>query len=268
MADVLASLERMSVLVTELEVIVEGGRAKLVSGEKTKACVMSLAREFYEFVMHELTAVQARAGLTDEIDYVVRTLLGLSNSPRNRLAYRRQLTEIKPYIQEAMIDVMKSRSVRLVVSDIERAVLSTLAKMLPATAVSYEQVLIDIGHGKRVSWRGTATELREVLREVMDHLAPNDKVMAAQGFTLEKDRTRPTQRQKVKFILKARRSNSTAVATAEQALETFEDGIATLARSTYDRGSSSTHTATDGTELRKLKHYVDAVLVELLEINV
>lgn len=132
-------------------------------------------------------------------------------------------------------------------------------------AASYEQVLQDIATGKRVSWRGTGTELREVLREVMDHLAPDGDVMAASGFKLEGDLKRPTQKQKVRFILKARKR---AVGVAEASIETVEAGIATLARSTYQRGSVTTHASTDAAEVRKLKNYVDALLVELLEIGV
>ena len=126
-------------------------------------------------------------------------------------------------------------------------------------------VLKDIAAGKRVSWRGTGTELREVLREVMDHLAPDAEVMAAPGFKLEGDLKRPTQKQKVRFILKARRRS---VGVAEDTVETVEAGIASLARSTYQRGSATTHTSTDAAEIRKLKNCVDALLVELLEIAV
>ena len=115
-----------------------------------------------------------------------------------------------------------------------------------------------------MSWRGTGTELREVLREVMDHLAPDGDVMAAPNFKFEGELKRPTQKQKVQFILKARKR---AVGTAEGALDTVEEGIANLARSTYQRGSATTHSATDAAEVRKIKNYADALLVELLEIT-
>jgi predicted nuclease with RNAse H fold len=163
---------------------------------------------------------------------------------------------------------MKAKaSADLVLSKIEQAILQTLSRMLPVSAASYEQVLRDIHEADRVSWRGTGTELREVLREVIDELAPDDKVMASAGFTLEKDRKKPTQGQKVKYILRARRSRSAAIDTAKQSLETVDAAIADLARSTYNRGSASTHSATDGVEVRRIKAYVDAVLAELLEVS-
>jgi hypothetical protein len=109
--------------------------------------------------------------------------------------------------------------------------------------------------------------LREVLREVIDHLAPDDKVLAAPGFQLEPEQRTPTQKQKVRFILRARRNSSAAVSVAEASLETVDEAVASLARSTYRRGSVSTHMPTTVTEIRSLKRYVDALLAELLEIS-
>ena len=140
------------------------------------------------------------------------------------------------------------------------------SKMLPATGASYEQALLDITQGKRISWRGSATELREVLREAIDYLAPDDKVLGSPDFQLEQERTLPTQRQKVRFILRARKSNSASVAVAEGSLNTVDESVAALARSTYTRSSASTHASADASEIRKLKRYVDALLAELLEI--
>jgi hypothetical protein len=60
--------------------------------------------------------------------------------------------------------------------------------------------------------------------------------------------------------------SSAAVAVAETSLLTVEEAVASLARSTYQRGSVSTHTASNGSEIRSLKRYVDALLAELLEV--
>jgi hypothetical protein len=101
----------------------------------------------------------------------------------------------------------------------------------------------------------------------MDHLAPDDKVSAAPNFQLESGQNRPTQKQKVRYILKARRSSGAAVAVAEASVETVDEAAASLARSTYQRGSVSTHVGTTGKEIKSLKRYVDALLAELLEVS-
>src|SRR5438876_466117 len=249
----LTALERLSKSTARLASVVNSVRSRLVPPDNVAPLARSMAETYFRAILPDLQIVQNRLGLSEEIEFVVTTLLQLATEPREKGAYLGQINELRPYIREAMIDVMKARGVRrLVLSDTERGILTTLEKMLPTTASSYEQVLQDIAVGKRVSWRGTGTELREVLREVMDHLAPDGDVMAAPGFKLEGDLKRPTQKQKVRFILKARKRG---VSVAEDSVETVEEGIASLARSTYQRGSATTHSSTDAAEIRKLKNY-------------
>src|SRR6266853_172856 len=52
--------------------------------------------------------------------------------------------------------------------------LATLDKVVPTTALSSRQAPQDLGDQQRVSYRGTAAELREVLRELLDHLASDE----------------------------------------------------------------------------------------------
>ena len=268
MADPLESLDAMTGHVTALETAVKAGRSKHVTPSAVQPIARAIAKTYFESVRSDLEAVQNRSGLIEEIDFVVQAILQLATSARERRVYLGQVTELRPYLLEATVDLMKARgSPRLVLSDVERAILATLTVMLPGTAASYEQALRDIAQGARVSWRGTATELRETLREVMDHLAPDDKAMAVMGFQLESGQSKPTQKQKVRFILRARRSSSTAVAVAEASLETVDETVANLARSTYQRGSASTHVGTSGREIRNVKRYIDALLAELLEIG-
>lgn len=267
MADALAALDQMSEYVAALASAAATGRAKMLSVNVTQPTARSIAKVYFEAVRSELEVVQNRAGLVEEIDYAVQTLLQLAAAPREREAYLGQINELRPYLLEATVDLMKSAGTsRLVLSETERGILETLTAMLPGTAASYEQALRDIGQGVRVSWRGTATELRETLREVMDHLAPDDQVISSPGFQLEHGLTRPTQRQKVRHILRARRSSSATVAVAEASLNTVDEAVASLARSAYQRGSVSSHTGGSVTEVKKLKRYIDALLAELLEV--
>ncbi len=148
----------------------------------------------------------------------------------------------------------------------ERQILDTLAKILPLAAASYEQCIIDLGRLPRRSYRGVAHELREVLRESLDYLAPDADVMAEPGFKLEHGVTRPTQRQKALYVLRKRKLPREATAAPELAVSMVEELGAAIARSTYTRGSISAHISTSSQEVRQLKMYVDAVLAELLEI--
>jgi hypothetical protein len=150
-------------------------------------------------------------------------------------------------------------------SHAERIVLDAMTERgLACAAACYVQALRDIAQPNRVSWRGVAAEFREVLREVIDHLAPDEQVRAVPDFRPEGKDGRPSQTQRVVFALRTRRASDVAIKSDRQALSIVEEMIARLARSTDDRGSISTHNATDAAEVRTIQGYVDALLGELL----
>lgn len=149
-------------------------------------------------------------------------------------------------------------------SDTERRILATLKAMLPDAAASYEQAIIDLSVGARLSWRGTAVEFREVVREVLDHLAPDDAVTKEPGFKFEKDRISPTMKQKASFVLQSRGWSATSRKAPQDAIAVVDELTASFVRSTYERGSASTHGAPQKQEVERLKMYVDTVLIELL----
>lgn len=151
-------------------------------------------------------------------------------------------------------------------TSVESAILKTLDQIAPTSALSYQQVLLDLTDSNRKSYRGTASELREVLRELLDHFAPDADVMKT-GIKLEPGQTKPTMKQKTVFILKARGINETQRKTARDATEAVEGAVGSLARSVYDRGSLATHVETTKQEVMTFKGYADAVLAELLAIH-
>jgi hypothetical protein len=155
-----------------------------------------------------------------------------------------------------------------VVTDVEARIITTLEQLVPTAALSYQQALQDLATGtERLSFRGTANELREALRETLDHLAPDEDVMAAAGFALEQGQTRPTQRQKVRFILRSRHVPETARAAPENSVALVDELTGSLARASYVRSSISAHIASTRQEVRQMKMYVDSVLAELLQVH-
>jgi hypothetical protein len=149
----------------------------------------------------------------------------------------------------------------------ERLIIQTLSRILPAAAASYQQCLLDLSQGQRISYRGVAHELREVLRETLNYLAPDVEVMAEPGFKLDKDETRPTQRQKALHVLRKRRLSREAMSAPELTVSMVEELGASITRTAYTRGAKDAHTVSSAAEVRQLKMYVDAVLGELLEIH-
>ena len=146
-------------------------------------------------------------------------------------------------------------------------ILKSLRTINDSAAKSYEQGLIDLQVGTRSSWRGTAVEFREALREVLDQLAPDAEVEAQPNFKREPDTKGPTMKQKAVFILRARRTKKAQVKTFAEAFDVVDGLIGNLARSVYTRSSVAVHVADSREEARKVRDYVSLVLAELLEIG-
>lgn len=209
---------------------------------------------------------------TSELDEAIQSLLSLSSRrsyKKNYLEYFSGIKGLKDALEinrEVLISNILSKESKINLSPIELKILETLKEIDATLASSYGQVIKDINDPERISFRGTATELREILREVLDNLAPDADVMSPAGFKLEKERTTPTMQQKVRFILKSRGLTKGAIEVPENSVNLIDEK-SSLVRSAYTRGAISTHRATDRPEVKQLKMYVDGVLAELLEIN-
>jgi hypothetical protein len=152
-------------------------------------------------------------------------------------------------------------------SQIDERILVTLRALLPSAALSYEQALLDLNQQERLSWRGPAADLREALRETLDHLAPDDQVTGMQGYKQEPEARGPTMKQKVRYILRSRGAAKASAATTEDATVAIDEAMGTFVRSVYTRSSVSTHTPTAKGEVSSLLNLVRVVLSELLEVR-
>jgi hypothetical protein len=148
----------------------------------------------------------------------------------------------------------------------ENLILQTLESIVPSAAASYRQGLADLMGPERSSYRGTATEFRESLRETLDYLAPDEDVEAQVWYKPEDDQTKPTMKQKARFVLSSRERNKTQRESAEKALLIIEQVSGELMRAVYSRASLATHVHQTKDEVRQIKRYVDTLLFDFLEI--
>jgi hypothetical protein len=154
-----------------------------------------------------------------------------------------------------------------VATQTENLIAKTLLRIVPAAGMSYEQAIIDLGDVSRRSYRGVAHELREVLRETLNYLAPDAEVTAAAGFKLEQGQTRPTQRQKALHVFRKRNLSKEQTSAPELTINLVEELSAQITRDAYTRGAKGAHTRSSAAEVRQLKMWIDAVLGELLAIH-
>jgi hypothetical protein len=242
----------------------------------SSSAIRSEARDFVQLYFREVRPELDALELTglDLVDRLFQDLLILANRVNRRSTYakitsaiRSSLDDIEARRELAIGTVATKRRTQLPhASEAERRLIATLENLVPSAALSYRQALADLGEPTRLSFRGTAAELREALREILDHLASDDDVMASPGFRLEAEQTRPTMRQKVRFILHSRGSTKTAAGTTEKAAVLVDELTASLVRSVYERASLATHVPAAPAEVRRIKSYVDNIFVDLLEI--
>ena len=214
------------------------------------------------------------AGLDEQaplLDEAFSSLVQLSDGHNAVSSYKKQIKRIRktiPAITTGLaLHAGATRGGNKQLNSDEEKLLTTIGQMVPSAAFSYRQALADLKDDKRVSFRGPALELREVLREVLDHLAPDHDVVASPGFKLEKDRQGPTMKQKVRFILKARGAGKSTTGTPADSVNTVDAIVGDLTRSVYNLGSVATHVASERRQVVQVKRYIDAVLHDILEIS-
>lgn len=247
------------------------GRSVNVNDRGTKDRVVALARRYFE---------QDRPGVVTRIedhpdvasaDSILQDMVRLAQGNNARTTYVRKVRELRAHLKNVNVDLVASPSLTSPSSSQntseEQLVVDTITALVPSAAASYQQGLRDLRDNNRVSYRGPAVEFREAVREVLDHLAPDDAVMSQPGFKLERGRSGPTMKQKVRFVLKSRGRNKSQRDSSEKSIGLVDDRIGEVTRAVYDRASVATHVVETREEVAQIKRYVDTVLFDILEIR-
>lgn len=243
-----------------------------VNDQRTKARAIALGtRYFADF----RSGVVQRLGenATIAIDAEWQDLVRLAQGNNSRRSYLSKLRSLRSLLAETQVAFVASaplggpRVAQFVPSAEEQRIIATLEGIVPSASASYRQGLLDVRGAERLSYRGTAVEFREALRETLDHLAPDDTVMKQDGFKLEAGRTRPTMKQQVRFILKSRGLGKSQRESTEKSLALIDELVGDVTRAVYDRASVATHVLETKDEVSRIKRFVDTILFDLLEIR-
>lgn len=154
------------------------------------------------------------------------------------------------------------------IGECDSDIIKTLKEMLPEAGAAYEQALLDLVNGTRISWIGTAADLREALRMLLDKLAPDEEVIAMSDYKIEPNAKGPTMKQKVRCILKARGKSGPDRKAAEESARLVDECVGDIFRSTYTNASKFAHIGAAHEDVLKMKRYVSALLAELLLVKV
>lgn len=202
-----------------------------------------------------------------ELDSAFQGLLTLSSSVSRKSSYVKRIRTIQrlfPRVSGFLAIRKADDAPATTISAEDQKIARTLEGLVPSAALSFKQALIDLTDRNRVSYRGPAVELREALRETLDHLAPDEEVIKMAGYK-QKGLNGPTMKQKVRFILRARgRKGETA---PEQAVSAVEEIVGGFARSVYTMSNVGTHGVTERQDVLRIRRYVIVVLHDILAIS-
>ena len=246
-----------------------GVKSVQLQSQSLKSEIRKVIEDYFDKVRPGILQKDLQDSNFTKIDKAMQDLLPLCHKKGSTSTYKTSLTTIRKLLIEADSKIISSFQPPVKeYNEIDMKIIDTLEKILPSAALSYKQAVEDLSAANRFSWRGPATDLRESLRETLDHLAPDADVKAMSGYKQSPETSGPTMKQKVKYILTKRSISKTKTEASESAVESVESSVGTFVRSVYTRSSISTHTPTDKTEVIRVRNFVRAVLCELLEIDV
>lgn len=245
-----------------------------VNDQSSKDRAIGLATRYFNDVRPRLVAT---AGETDSLlrhDELWQQLVRLAHGNNARRTYLKTIGALRRELSEFNISALSTPAVPAAHSGAsaspsreETLILQTLESLVPSAAASYRQGLSDLMGAERLSYRGTAADLRESLRETLDQLAPDADVQAQEWYKPEEGQKKPTMKQKARYILTSRERNKTQRDSAEKMLTLIEELSGEVMRAVYSRASLATHIHQSKREVQQIKRYVDTVLFDLLEIT-
>lgn len=236
-----------------------------VNKKGLKETAVKLGTAYFNEVRPRIPKIDS--SLIDKLDSSMQDLIRLGHGNNTKASYKSSLKVNIATLKEINISVAITPKVVAYVQPSEQKIIETLSKIVPSASLSYQQAVIDLGQvTARASYRGTAVELRESLRETLDYLAPDDEITKEPNFQFEPKQTKPTMKQKVRFILKSRGYGDSKRTPTEKTTELIDELFGQITRAIYDRASLATHKKTEKDEVEKIKRFVDVVLFELLAL--
>lgn len=241
-----------------------------LNSQKRRNSLRAIVEEYFNEIRPRLQRASELDKDIREVDAHMQELLVLCHKRGRVRLYQSLLSKIRKcliLIDARIITSSCQDADPKIIGAVDNMILRTLTQIVPSAALSYQQALLDLQIEHRYSWRGPATDLRETLRETLDHLAPDADVTAMPDYKQSPDTTGPTMKQKVSYVLKKRGISKSLSAPAEIATDSVDSIVGTFVRSVYTRSSVSTHTPTEKAEVIRIRDFVRVALCELLEIR-
>jgi hypothetical protein len=261
--------------IKDLASSVRKSNALNINSKAIKEKAVAIGSYYFKDCRDEVSRIlddkKALSKLDEEWQQLIRLAHG-NNAKKSYLSLLKKLqkktTNLAIATHASYPNLPSSGLIQINYSDAEQILIKTLDELVPTAAQSYRQGIEDLTISTdRFSYRGTACEFREALRETLDLLAPDKEVSIQPWFKQDQNTSGPTMKQKVRFILSSRGKSKAQRASAEKSVDLIESLYGDVARAVYTRASLSTHVQTTKNEVFQMKRYLDAVMFDLLEIG-
>jgi len=142
----------------------------------------------------------------------------------------------------------------------------SLCKVSDVLGNSYLQIKEDVQDTSRLSWAGTAHEIRQLLSTLLETLASDESVTTQPWYKQDPNTKGPTRKQRVRYILQMHKVGSKEQAVAEQ-VAVLDEMIGTLVTEIYSRGSDAAHRFKAVGEVKRILSYFEAFAQDLLNLG-
>jgi hypothetical protein len=248
-----------------------GGRNVLNRGERVN--IRSVVGAWFSEYKASFLQIVGEEQPFSVMDEKMQNLLKLTSDEGGRRALNREVGAAVEHFKESLLIPLSraywATAPQKTPAGRDGQVADRLRRLDPELADSYEQAALDIEDAERMSYRGAAAELREVLTGILHNLAPNEEVEGTEWYrearrSGSRKEPTPTRAERTKFILRSRVKGSASTEAAESYMTSVEERLAGVVNVTYKRGSAATHGGTEREELVNLLPYINALLRELL----
>ncbi len=243
-------------------------KRKDVRSPELKSHCVAVIDTWFKNIKPYLEETGAKDNVFKQIDELLALLLSLTTKISLVKKYKTLIKQIKKTYNSDVYIPLKTRTKPVLTPRAESQDIETVKKLLqayPALEDGYNQVLNDLKDPNRLSYKGTANELREVLRGVLVELAPNTEVCKQALYKQEKDAEGPTRKQRVKYILQNRKGSKNENQVFSNTHDLFDEIFSRVVITAYDRANEASHRQKQKQEIEKLLSYFNVLIRDLAQ---
>lgn len=242
--------------------------ARTTRSQEDANAIRALGGAWFRTYRPTLVGVLGEFAATENFDRQLRDLLGRAGTPMVISDLRAELRALARTLERQILPAYEAArwtdaaqpTPQVAQPTGARASLTErLERLSPDLAASYRQVHADLEQPGRLTYLGAAGEIREVMRAAIHLLAPDEDVATQEWFVGHDGR--PTQAERVRYILKQRDRDEKSPG---EAAEIIDEKVGLFGRRLYGRASAAFHAGTQRDELDRIVGWVEAVLNEIL----